>query len=443
MSTTAEVRLWGTTIGAVTLEDGQKTAVFEYDHEFLSSGIELSPIMMPLKGGVYRFPELPYESFHGLPGMLADSLPDKFGNKLIDVWLSNQNRLPESFNAIERLCYTGRRGMGALEYYPVLSQENNRAEEINVSQLVELASIVLSNRKNLKVVFNECDKRNLSSSLQKIISLGTSAGGARAKAVIALNPKTEEVRSGQIEAGSGFEYWLIKFSGVKNNKDKEEDDSADYGMIEYAYYLMACECGIQMMPCRLLDDGTNRHFMTKRFDRTQDGKKLHMQSLAALGHFDFNYLGSASYEQAFTIMNVLRLGHRDKCNMFRRMIFNVLACNCDDHVKNISFLMDRAGKWSLAPAYDVMFAYNPKGLWTSAHQMTINGKREKFNQNDFDNCAKLAGLTKAEKKEAFEIVSNVVNHWKDFAQKAGVSEERFTAIEQIAQKNAGELLSNV
>ena len=431
MNTTAEVRLWGTTIGAVTLEDGQRTAAFEYDQSFLSSGIELSPVVMPLKRGVYQFPDLSHQSFHGLPGMLADSLPDKFGNELINLWLSKQGRLPESFNAVERLCYTGQRGMGALEYFPVLSQENDVSEEIHVSQLVELASIVLSNRRNLKAVFDECDRKNLSASLQKIISLGTSAGGARAKAVIALNPGTEEVRSGQIEAGSGFEYWLIKFSGVKNNKDKEDDDLADYGMIEYAYYLMAHECGIHMMPCRLLDDGLNRHFMTKRFDRTQDGKKLHMQSLAALGHFDFNYAGSASYEQAFTMMNALGVGHKDKCDMFRRMIFNVMACNCDDHVKNISFLMDRSGKWSLAPAYDVTFAYNPAGAWTSSHQMTINGKRKEFTKEDFEGCAKLAGLTKAEKNKAFAAVSKAVGRWKDFAREAGVSEERFNAIDGI------------
>ena len=431
MNTTAEVRLWGTPIGAVTIEDGQKTAVFEYNRDFLSSGIELSPFMMPLKGGVYQFPDLPYQSFHGLPGLLSDSIPDKFGNELINLWLSRQGRLPESFNAVERLCYTGQRGMGALEYFPILSPEDEESEKIYVSQLVELASLVLSNRKNLQAVFDECDKRNLSSSLKKIISLGTSAGGARAKAVIALNPETEEVRSGQIETDSGFEYWLIKFSGVSNNSDKEEADSADFGMIEYAYYLMAKECGINMMPCRLLDDGLNKHFMTKRFVRTKEGKKLHMQSLAALGHFDFNYAGSTSYEQAFSMLNALGVGHKDKCDLFKRMVFNVMACNCDDHVKNISFLMDRTGKWSLAPAYDVTFAFNPEGAWTSSHQMTINGKRKEIAKADFDGCAAIAGLKKSEKNAMISAVVKAVGRWKEFAAGAGVSEERFTAIEQL------------
>lgn len=431
---TAEVKLWGTTIGAVSLDDSQKTALFEYEKSFISSGIQPSPIMMPLKDSPYSFPELSYQSFHGLPGLLADSLPDKFGNELINVWLSKQGRLLDSFNAVERLCYTGTRGMGALEFFPAISENNLPSENIEVSQLVELASIVLSNRNNLKAVIDECDKKNLSASLQKIISLGTSAGGARAKAVIALNPLTKEVRSGQCQTEQGFEHWLIKFSGVSNNKDKEDNDLADFGMIEYAYYKMAQECGIKMNPCSLLDDGKNHHFMTKRFDRDSNGRKLHMQSLAALGHFDFNLAGQTSYEQAFTVLNKLHIGHQDRMELFRRMIFNVTACNCDDHVKNISFLMDRNGKWSLAPAYDVCFAYNPNGNWTSSHQMTINGKRKDIIIEDFDYCAKIAGLTNTQKKEAISSVLSGINKWESFASESGVSEERMKAIEECFEK---------
>lgn len=431
---TAEVKLWGTTIGAVSLDDSQKTALFEYEKSFISSGIQPSPIMMPLKDSPYSFPELSYQSFHGLPGLLADSLPDKFGNELINVWLSKQGRLLDSFNAVERLCYTGTRGMGALEFFPAISENNLPSENIEVSQLVELASIVLSNRNNLKAVIDECDKKNLSASLQKIISLGTSAGGARAKAVIALNPLTKEVRSGQCQTEQGFEHWLIKFSGVSNNKDKENNDLADFGMIEYAYYKMAQECGIKMNPCRLLDDGKNHHFMTKRFDRDSNGRKLHMQSLAALGHFDFNVAGQTSYEQAFTVLNKLHIGHQDRMELFRRMIFNVTACNCDDHVKNISFLMDRNGKWSLAPAYDVCFAYNPNGNWTSSHQMTINGKRKDIIIEDFNYCAKIAGLTNTQKKEAISSVLSGINKWESFASESGVSEERMKAIEECFEK---------
>lgn len=435
MTYSAEVKLWGTTIGAVSLDGAQKTAAFEYDRAFVQSRIEPSPIMMPLKAGVYRFPELSYQSFHGLPGLLSDSLPDKFGNELISVWLSKQGRLLDSFNAVERLCYTGTRGMGALEYYPALSGDSLPSEQIEVSQLVELASIVLSNRKNLKAVFDECDKKQLSSSLQKIISLGTSAGGARAKAVVALNPATNEVRSGQCETQKGFEHWLIKFSGVNGNKDKEAEDLADFGMIEYAYYKMALECGIAMSPCKLLDDGKNKHFMTKRFDRDSDGKKIHMQSLAALGHFDFNIAGQTSYEQAFTVLNALRASHKDKDQLFRRMAFNVAACNCDDHVKNISFLMDKSGAWSLAPAYDISFAYNPNGEWTSSHQMTVNGKRIGIKADDFDACAKIAGLTNAQKSAALADVAAGVKKWRRFAEDCGVSEERVRAIDECCGRN--------
>ncbi len=427
----AKINLWGTTIGAVSLEEGQKTATFEYEPSFILSGIQVSPLMMPLKKGVFAFPNLSYESFHGLPGLLSDSLPDKFGNELINLWLTKQGRLPNSLNAVERLCYTGNRGMGALEYVPAITSEEDEESKIQVSELTELASIILSNRKNLNVVFDECNKKNLSNSLHKIISLGTSAGGARAKAVIAWNPKTNEVRSGQIKVQNGFEYWLIKFSGVNGNKDKEDDDLADFGMLEYAYYLMAKDSGINMMPCRLLDDGKNRHFMTKRFDRTDEGKKIHSQTLAALCHFDFNVVGSASYEQAFSVLNALNVGHQDKKELFRRMIFNVLAFNCDDHVKNISFLMDKSGIWKLSPAYDVTFAYNPAGAWTSSHQMTINGKRSGFIKEDFENCKKIAGLKNKEADAIFEQVKTSVKKWKDFANNAGVSEERADAINEL------------
>ena len=384
-----------------------------------------------LKSGIYSFPELSYESFHGLPGLLSDSLPDKFGNELISVWLSKQGRFIESFNAVERLCYTGKRGMGALEYYPLIADEKDKGEKVNVQELVKLASLVLTNREHLNTVFDECSKNHLSKALQKIISLGTSAGGARAKAVIALNPATGEVRSGQVDSEKGFEYWLIKFSGVTNNKDKENSDTDDFGLVEYAYYLMAKDCGINMSDCRLLDDGINRHFMTKRFDRTSDGKKLHMQSLGAMGHFDFNQSGSASYEQAFSILNALNAQHYDKAELFRRMIFNVAGSNCDDHVKNISFLMDKSGKWFLSPAYDVCFAYNPDGAWTSQHQMTINGKQKNFALSDFENCAKIASLKNTEVKEIFSDVNKAINKWSIFAESAGLGYEKRYAIKSF------------
>ena len=429
----AEIKLWGNTVGAVSLDEGQKYASFEYAPSFLQSGIQVAPISMPLKSGVYRFPELPYESFHGLPGLLSDSLPDKFGNELINAWLSKNGRLPESFNAIERLCYTGKRGMGALEFFPLLQNEGDEAEAVSVSNLVELSNIVLANRKNLSAVFDECDKRALSKSLAQIIKVGTSAGGARAKALVAINPKTGEVKSGQVEV-SGFEYYLIKFSGVSKNGDKDGEDALDFGKIEYAYYLMARACGIEMSPSRLLDDGKRKHFITKRFDRTDDGKKIHMQTLGGMAHFDFNQSGQASYEQAFSVMARLGLYYPDFEQLYKRMLFNVLCKNCDDHVKNISFLMDKSGAWRLSPAYDVCFAYNPAGIWTSRHQMTINGKQSGFLKEDFSHAAKLAGLTLRQQKRCAAELLDGIKKWKDFAAEAGVDEGRAAAMEGLFEK---------
>lgn len=427
MKTNAEIKLWGTVIGAVSLDERSRTADFEYNPSFLQSGIQLSPIVMPLKQGVYRFPELSYETFHGLPGLLSDSLPDKFGNSIIDVWLSKQGRLPESFNAVERLCYTGTRGMGALEYYPVI-YSNDIDEKINVSELVDLASIVLKKRQNLNEVLDECNKPEMNTALSQIISVGTSAGGARAKAVIAWNPETNEVRSGQTENSKEFEHWLIKFSGVAGNKDKEDEDREDFGIIEYAYYLMAKEAGINMSECRILDDGKNSHFMTKRFDRDSNGNKFHMQTLCAMAHMDFNQAGVYSYEQLFSVLNKIGAHHQDAAEAFKRMLFNIYAFNCDDHTKNISFLMNKQGQWKLSPAYDVSFAYNPNGLWTSSHQMTVNGKRKNFTELDFENCAKIGNLSYREVKNAMTDVKSAVSNWKTIAKKSGLSQKRINDI---------------
>ena len=427
MKNNAEIKLWGTVIGAVSLDDQNRTADFEYNPSFVQSGIQLSPVVMPLKKGIYRFPDLPYETYHGLPGLVSDSLPDKFGNSIIDVWLSKQGRLPESFNAVERLCYTGKRGMGALEYYPVIASENID-EKINVSELVELASMVLRNRKSLNIVLDECNKAEMNTALSQIISVGTSAGGARAKAVIAWNPETNEVRSGQTENSKGFEHWLIKFSGVAGNKDKEDEDREDFGIIEYTYYLMAKEAGINMSECRILDDGKNSHFMTKRFDRDDKGNKFHMQTLCAMAHMDFNQAGVYSYEQFFSVMNKIGMHHLDSVEAFKRMVFNIYAFNCDDHTKNISFLMDKQGQWKLSPAYDVSFAYNPNGLWTSSHQMTVNGKRKNFTELDFENCAKFGNLSHREVKNAIADVKAAVSKWTVIAKNTGVSQRRIDEI---------------
>ena len=416
----AEVSLWGRTIGAVTLDPGNRAAAFQYDPAFARSGIELSPLVMPLSDRVYSFPVLPYFTFHGLPGLLADSLPDKFGNALIDAWLATQGRTPESFNAVERLCYTGTRGMGALEFAPALGPKSRTATKVKIDALVQLASEVLTHRNELQASFKGVAGQK---ALNNILMVGTSAGGARAKAVIAWNPQTNEVRSGQIAADEGFEYWLLKFDGVSGNKDKELEAPKGYGAIEYAYYLMAQAAGITMSECRLLEENERRHFMTRRFDRLPGGVKLHMQSLCALAHFDFNQAGAYAYEQALLTIRQLNLPMATVEEQFRRMVFNIVARNQDDHVKNIAFLMDTLGAWSLAPAFDVTYSYNPGGAWTATHQMTLNGKRDGFTLADFDACAKAALIKRGRAGKIIEEVCAAVRRWPEFAAAAALSDE--------------------
>jgi serine/threonine-protein kinase HipA len=417
MATVAEVRLWGRAIGAVSLEEGARISAFQYDPAFLASGIELAPITMPLSRQIYQFPSLSEMSFHGLPGLLADSLPDKFGNALIDAWLATQGRSPESFNAVERLCYIGVRGMGALEFAPATGPPPQRSATIQVDELVKLASEVLTHRASLQVSFAPGRRHE---GLQEMLRVGTSAGGARAKAIVAWNRNTNEVRSGQVKAPAGFDYWLLKFDGVSANKDKELDDPKGYTVIEYAYALMAVDAGIEMSESRLMEEGGRRHFMTRRFDRLNDGGKLHMQSLAALAHFDFNSAGAYAYEQAFDVIKRLGLPMHAREQQFRRMIFNVVGRNQDDHVKNIAFLMDKTGAWSLSPAFDVTYAYNPTGLWTSRHQMTINGKSNEFTREDFEAVAQVAGLKRGKDEAILSEVMDTVKEWPRYAKMAGV-----------------------
>jgi serine/threonine-protein kinase HipA len=435
LSTFAEVILWGTRIGVVELPDGERIASFQYDPDFLVSAIQVSPITAPLREAPYSFPGLPLQSFHGLPGLLADSLPDKYGNALIDVWLATQGRLPDDFNAAERLSYTGSRGMGALEFKPVRGPASAAAAPVDIDALVKLASAVLTHRQNLKVTFTGDTKAD---ALREILRVGTSAGGARAKAVIAWNPATNEVRSGQLKAPPGYEYWLIKFDGVQGNQDRDLADPKGYGAVEYAYSQIAGAAGIEMTPCRLFEEGGRRHFMTRRFDRAADGDKLHMQSLAALAHYDFNNPLAYGYEQAFLAIRQLGLPARDVDQQFRRMIFNVLARNQDDHVKNIAFLMDRSGTWRLSPAFDVTWAYNPGGEWTSQHQMSVNGKRDGFVVDDLMACARTAGISTRRAHAMLQQAHDAVARWPDVAAAAGVKADW---IDQIGQSHRRELAS--
>ena len=415
--TLAEVRLWGRRIGAVSLESSDDVGSFEYDPEFRDSGIEVSPITMPLSDLIYRFPALPRETFHGLPGLLADSLPDRFGNALIDAWLATQGRAPNTFDAVERLCYVGSRGMGALEFAPAIALRAYTAKPIAIDALVAFASEVLTNRSNLQGRFHD---EEIDQTMRDLLIVGTSAGGARAKAVIAWNPTTQEVRSGQVPAGEGFEYWLLKFDGVSGNRDRELEDPKGFGAIEYAYHLMARAADVTMTDCRLLEEGGRRHFMTRRFDRLAAGEKLHVQSLGALAHLDFNQAGAHGYEQAFLAARQLGLSTTVIEQQFRRMVFNVVGRNQDDHVKNIAFLMNKEGDWSLAPAFDLTWAFNPSGRWTSTHQMTVNGKRDDFTLSDLQASAHSGGLKRGRAAAIIDEVVAAVRRWPEFAAEARI-----------------------
>lgn len=425
--TTARVELWGRHIGAVTWLSERVLGVFQFTPEFVSSGIEVSPLVMPLREAPYEFPTLARKTFKGLPGLLADSLPDKFGNALINLWLAQEQREASSFNPVERLCYTGSRGMGALEFWPALSSAPTSARKIEVTRLVALSNRILSERSAL---FGKLDGHDDARDIEDILRVGTSAGGARAKAIVAWNEATGEFRSGQVEADEGFSHWLMKFDGVDKNSDKELADPKGFGRIEYAYHLMAQEAGITMMPCRLHEEGGRAHFMTRRFDRRDNGAKLHYQSFGALMHYDFESAGAHSYEQAILAIKKLQLPAKDLNQQIRRAFFNILARNQDDHVKNIGFVMNKAGEWRLSPAFDVAYSYNPAGDWTSQHQMSLNGKRDHFERDDFAAFASFAGMKKAQSKRLLEEVAAAVRKWRDFASSADVMPGHIDAIER-------------
>lgn len=417
--TDATIRLWGRDIGAVSWLADRDYAVFQYVPEFTASGIAVSPLVMPPSQAPYAFPELPRDAFKGLPGLLADSLPDKYGNALIDAWLTRQGRDARSFNPVERLCYIGTRGMGALEFHPTLLKAQRRSRRLEIDALVDLANQVLSMRQNMQGVLTGEDDQDM---LEEILRVGTSAGGARAKAVLAWNETTGEFRSGQAAADKGFTYWLMKFDGVSNNRDKELADPQGFGLIEYAFSQMAIDAGIDMAECRLHHEGGRSHFMTKRFDRTPTGQKLHMQSLGALRHFDFNAAGAYSYEQAVETIRQLNLEAVDVEQQFRRAVFNLLIRNQDDHVKNIAFLMDKAGAWRLSPAFDVGYAYNPSGPWTSTHQMTLNGKRDDFTSEDLVAFGEYCGFKSRRILGMVRETADRVREWRTYADAAGVYE---------------------
>jgi serine/threonine-protein kinase HipA len=417
---TALVKIWGELVGAVAWDENAGYATFEYHSKFKNLNWELSPLQMPLinSQNTYGFPALRKKSnsaldtFKGLPGLLADVLPDRYGSDLINLWLAQQGRPLNSMNPVETLCFIGTRGMGALEFEPTTLKENKRAFKLEIDSLVDIAQKILS-KKEAFVTNLKADEEK---AILEILQIGTSAGGARPKAVIAFNEKTGEVRSGQTNAPNGFEHWLIKLDGVS---DIQLGASQGYGRVEMAYYNMARACGIVMMPSRLLEENGRAHFMTKRFDREGGTIKHHIQTFCAMKHFDYNLVTNFSYEQLFQTMRELKLTYSDAEQLFRRMVFNVIARNCDDHTKNFAFRLKKDGKWELAPAYDICHAYQPNNQWISQHALSINGMRTNITKEDLLVLGKSIKHKNAE--ETIQEINEVVSRWKDFADEVHVS----------------------
>jgi serine/threonine-protein kinase HipA len=430
----ARIYLWDVYVGALNWNTQAQIGEFEYTPEFVRTGLEISPVHMPLRQDyTYVFQGLDRETFKGLPSILADSLPDDFGNALIDAWLAQQGRDKATFTPVERLLYQGKRGMGALEYRPAMATERDNGESIHIDALVRLASEVLSERESIAERLDAKDPSLDDSALQHLIQIGTSAGGARAKAVIAMNAEGE-IRSGQVTAPPGFEYWLLKFDVAKDSTVLA--DSQGYGRIEYAYHLMARAAGITMTECRLLEEGGRAHFMTRRFDRTTEGEKIHVATLCALDHADFRKPGQYSYTEAFAVMRALRISRDGAEQFYRRMVFNLVARNQDDHTKNTAFMMDTDGTWYLTPAYDVSYSYLPGSFWVDSHQMTVNGKRDDFTLDDLLSVASQVRGMNA--RQIIKEVCEAVAQWPRFAQDAGVPVSASKRIGEVHRLYLGE-----
>ena len=422
MINNAFINIWDKRVGAIAWNAETGLATFQYDKDFLKLGIDLSPILMPISQGekLFEFQEnRGNATFKGLPGLLADILPDKYGNALINTWLVRQGRPTNSLNPVETLCFIGERGMGALEFEPVQPKTNNLSTKLEMGSLVDIAQEILSGRKDLTTNLIESEEK----ALFDMLKIGSSAGGARAKALIAYNEKTGEVRSGQAGAPKGFEHWLIKFDGVS---DAQFGATIGYGRVEMAYHQMAIDAGIHMMECRLLEENGRAHFMTKRFDRVPGKQKIHVQTFCAMRHFDFNEVNVYSYEELFETMRMLGLSYPEAQELFRRMVFNVMSRNCDDHTKNFAFVMHESGNWQLSPAYDVCHAYRPGSEWVSQHALSINGKRKNNTREDLLTVGKRMNIKNTE--EIIDKVSSVVSKWSDYATAVNVDDQLRDAI---------------
>ncbi|ELX8648384.1 type II toxin-antitoxin system HipA family toxin [Vibrio vulnificus] len=423
-------------VGAVSFDTEKGLGSFEYDPSFVKKGVELSPIKMPLSNRIYRFPELDFNTFKGLPGLIADSLPDDFGNAVLNAWVASQGRSPSDITPLQRLQYTGKRGMGALEYAPATKLRSlNASQQVEIQSLVSIAQEILDSRGNFEVELkqNGQDDRE---AMMSLLSVGMSAGGARPKAVLAFNEDFTQVRSGQTNVPSGFTHYLMKFDGVsEHNKNQETfGDPLGYGAMEFVYHLMANKCGVDMMPCRLLYEGNRRHFITQRFDRIKNSK-VHVQTLNGLAHIDYKKPGSFSYAELFGIARQLKLSAVDAEQLFKRMTFNIIARNHDDHSKNFAFMLTqdrlKKDKWSLAPAYDLAYSYKPGSKWVNSHWMSLNGKRDNFTRSDFYSLEKLSPIFN--KRKIDDIIDTTIEHvstWRQLAEEWDVPK---TLIDEIQE----------
>ena len=416
----AIVKIWDTIAGAVLWNEATQTASFEYDADFVRKGHDLAPLKMPLiENAIYSFPELrdrttqAENTFSGLPGLLADTLPDRYGNRLINSWLAQQGRPENSMNPIEKLCFIGTRGMGALEFHPA-EKINTEIFDIEIESLVDVAARMLNDRQTFITNIKEDGLK----AMQDILTVGTSAGGARAKAIIAYNESTGVVKSGQANVPEDFKHHIIKLDGVD---DAQFGTTKGYGRVEMAYYLMALDCGIDMMPSHLLEENGRAHFLTQRFDREKSNIKHHVQTLCAMQHYDYNNVGAFSYEQLFQTMRLLGLPYPEAEQMFRRLVFNVIARNCDDHTKNFGFLLKQNSEWSITPAYDICHAYRPESFWVSKHALTINGKRENIQMEDLLVVAKSMNIKKP--KDIVKQINQNIQHFENYASKTGVEKK--------------------
>jgi len=423
MITIAYVNLWNKRVGAVAWNQDSEIGTFEFEPSFLQTGLDLAPLKMSISTAnkqVFSFPELRRSTtFKGLPGLLADVLPDKYGSSLINAWLVRNDRPTNSMNPVETLCFIGKRGMGALEFEPVVPKTTNNATKIEISSLIQIAQDILTGRQEFSTSLTADETK----ALTDVIKIGSSAGGARAKAVVAFNEITRELRSGQADAPKDFTHWLLKFDGVT---DLELGVSSGYGRVEMAYHLMAKDAGIDMMECRLLEEKGRAHFMTKRFDREAGKGKLHVQTFCAIAHYDFNEVLSFSYEQLFETMRTMLLPYPEAEQLFRRMVFNVMGRNCDDHTKNFAFLMDKKGKWTLAPAYDVCYSYRPGSTWVSQHALSVNSKRKDISREDLIEVAKKVNIKKP--IEIIDQVRDAIAQWERYAKQTDVEQNLMEAI---------------